>query len=84
MAVKTSLGRPGFAVEPRVLHRGLVAEGFVEIPTRTEHVIRVAALPWIHRDPFDRLLVAQCLEQRLALLTVDRAPLLYDCFVRLV
>jgi PIN domain nuclease of toxin-antitoxin system len=84
VAIKTSLGRPGFSVDPRLLHDSLLAEGFAELPIRATHIVRVAALPWVHRDPFDRLLVAQAMEERLTLLTVDATLKRYGRFVRVV
>ena len=84
VAIKTSLGRPDFSVDPGLLHRALVAEGFVELPINAAHLIRVATLPWVHRDPFDRLLVAQAMEDKLTLLTADATLKRYGRFVRLV
>jgi PIN domain nuclease of toxin-antitoxin system len=84
VAIKTSLGRPGFAVDPQRLHRALVAEGFVELAIQPAHIVRVASLPWLHRDPFDRLLVAQAIEERLTLLTADAALKAYGRMVRVV
>lgn len=84
VAIKTSLGRPDFAVDPGLLHRALVAEGFVELPISAAHLIRVATLPWVHCDPFDRLLVAQAMEDKLTLLTADATLKRYGRFVRLV
>ncbi len=84
VAIKTSLGRPGFSVDPGLLHRALLAEGFVEMPIRASHISRVASLPWVHRDPFDRLLVAQAAEEKLTLLTVDATLRRYGRFVRQV
>ncbi len=84
VAIKTSLGRPGFAVDPVLLHRALLAEGFSELPIRPAHLGRVATLPWVHRDPFDRLLVAQAAEDKLTLLTVDATLRRYGRFVRQV
>jgi PIN domain nuclease of toxin-antitoxin system len=84
VAFKTSVGRPGFVLDPRSLREGSIAQGFAELPIRAEHIVRVGALPWIHRDPFDRMLVAQCLEDKLTLLTVDRVLRGYVRFVRLV
>ena len=84
VAVKTSLGQPGFAVDPGLLHRALLAEGFVELPITAAHLVRVATLPWVHRDPFDRLLVAQALEEGLTLLTVDATLKRYGRFVKRV
>ncbi len=84
VAIKTSLGRPGFSVDPSRLHQALLAEGFTELAIRAPHVVRVATLPWLHRDPFDRLLVAQAMEERLTLLTADATLKGYGRFVRLV
>ena len=84
VAIKTSLGRTDFSVEPGLFHRALLAEGFVELPINASHLIRVATLPWVHRDPFDRLLVAQAMEDKLTLLTADATLKRYGRFVRLV
>ena len=84
VAIKTSLGRADFSIDPELLHQGLLAEGFVELPLRAAHVVRVATLPWIHRDPFDRLLIAQAIEDRLTLLTADAALAKYGRFVKVV
>jgi len=84
VAIKTSVGRPGFSVDPGMLHQALLAEGFVELPIRAVHLSRVAVLPWVHRDPFDRLLVAQAAEEKLTLLTVDATLRRYGRFVRQV
>ena len=82
VAIKTSLGRPDFSVEPGLLQQALLAEGFVELPIRAAHLARVAVLPWVHRDPFDRLLVAQAVEEKITLLTVDATLRRYGRFVR--
>lgn len=82
VAIKTSLGHPGFAVDPALLHRALLAEGFVELAITAPHVLRVARLPWVHRDPFDRLLVAQAIEEGLTLLTADATLKRYGRFVK--
>lgn len=84
VAIKTSLGRPDFAVDPGLLHRSMLAEGFVELPITAAHLVRVAALPWVHRDPFDRLLVAQAMQEGLTLLTMDATLKRYGRFVKLV
>ena len=81
VAVKTSLGRADFQVDPGLLHRGLLAQGFLEVPIAPAHLFRVASLPWVHRDPFDRLLVAQAVEEGLSLLTADAALKPYGHFV---
>jgi PIN domain nuclease of toxin-antitoxin system len=83
VAIKTSLGRPDFAVDPGLLQRALVAQGFVELPIAAALFVRVATLPWIHREPFDRLLVAQAIEEKLTLLTSDAVLKGYGRFVKL-
>ena len=84
VAIKTSIGRPDFQVDPALLHRSLVAEGFIEWPITAAHLSTVAGLPWVHRDPFDRLLVAQAMQDGLTLLTVDATLKRYGRFVRVV
>jgi PIN domain nuclease of toxin-antitoxin system len=84
VAIKTSLGRPDFSVDPGLLHRALLAEGFVELQINAAHLFRVATMPWVHRDPFDRLLVAQAMEDKLTLLTADATLKRYGRFVKLV
>lgn len=84
VAIKTSLGRPDFQVDAAVLRAGLLGQGFVELPIAAEHVLRVASLPWVHRDPFDRLLVAQAQTGKLTLLTQDAALAGYGRFVRVL
>jgi PIN domain nuclease of toxin-antitoxin system len=82
VAIKTSLGRDDFQVDPTALRGGLLREGFRELPIQVEHVLAVQHLPLIHRDPFDRLLVAQAAQEGLRLLTADRSLLGYGEVVR--
>ena len=84
VAIKTSLGRPDFQVDPKQLQSALLGEGFVEVAILPEHVIRVARLPWLHRDPFDRMLVAQAAAEKHTLLTSDSLLAGYGKFVRVV
>ena len=71
ITIKNSLGRKDFRVEPRLLRRGLLDNGYTELPITSEHVVSVDTLPPLHRDPFDRLLVAQALCEGVTLLTAD-------------
>ncbi len=73
VAIKTSLGKPGFRVDADQLRQGLRRQGLVELAIEAEHCLAVQHLPWIHRDPFDRLLVAQARHSGITLLTADRA-----------
>jgi len=74
VAIKAGLGRPDFPFDPHEVARGAVEAGFTELPVRADAAAQVASLPPHHRDPFDRLLVAQAMAGPLRLLTAD--PLL--------
>ena len=84
VANKTSLGRPDFVVDCQALHQALLIQGFIELPIQAAHISRVATLPWVHRDPFDRLLVAQAMVEGLSLLTSDATLKGYGRFVKVV
>ena len=71
VAIKRGLGRSDFRADPRLLRRGLLDNGYGELPIRSEHAVAVDGLPAIHKDPFDRILVAQCLVEGITLLTAD-------------
>jgi PIN domain nuclease of toxin-antitoxin system len=83
IAIKHSLGREDFQAEPSVLRRNLLSDGYVELPVSGEHAVAVATLPRIHRDPFDRMLVAQAIVEGVELLTVDGLLARYPGPVRL-
>lgn len=71
VAIKSGLARADFAVDARLLRRGLLDNGYGELPVASEHAVAIAGLPPIHRDPFDRLLVAQATVEGITLLTAD-------------
>ena len=71
ITIKNSLGRTDFRVEPRVLRRGLLDNGYTELPVTSQHAVGVDGLPDILRDPFDRLLLAQALSEGITLVTGD-------------
>lgn len=71
IAIKSGLGRDDFQVEPRLLRRGLLDNGYDELAITSQHAAAVADLPPIHKDPFDRILVAQALIEGFTLLTSD-------------
>ena len=68
-AIKARLGKLDADVNRLVAE--IEASGFSELPVKAVHAARVRDLPDIHRDPFDRLLVAQALSESLHLLTAD-------------
>ena len=71
IAIRRGLGRDDFKVDPRLLRRGLLDNGYDELPITSEHVVSVESLPPLHRDPFDRLLIAQATAEGVTLLTAD-------------
>ncbi|MGB5734404.1 MAG: type II toxin-antitoxin system VapC family toxin [Thiohalocapsa sp.] len=78
VAIKRALERPDFQVEPDLIRTAALGTGFVELPINGLHAIRVRQLPPLHRDPFDRLLVAQAQIEPLILLTDDPLVARYD------
>jgi len=74
IVIKRALGRDDFRVEPPRLRRGLVEAGYREIVIEGAHALAVGRLPPLHKDPFDRMLIAQAASEGAVLLTVD--PLL--------
>lgn len=72
ICIKNGLGRSDFVVDARDLRHGLLDQGFEELPIRAEHVLAVQALPARHKDPFDRLLLAQAIVEGRLLLTSDK------------
>jgi PIN domain nuclease of toxin-antitoxin system len=82
IAIKTRLGKiEASAVD---LVDAIEASGFLELPVRARHAVRVADLPLHHTDPFDRLLVSQAMVEPLRLLTVDTVLCQYSDLVTLV
>ena len=71
VAIKRGLDREDFQVDPRLLRRGLLDNGYRELPIISEHVVATESLPAIHKDPFDRILVAQATVEGITLLTTD-------------
>ncbi len=71
IAIKSSLGRSDFQADARLVRRGLLDNGYVELPVAGEHAVAVEGLPDIHKDPFDRMLVAQAMVEGVLLLTAD-------------
>lgn len=84
IAIKLGLGRADFKVDLPAMRGALSRMGFVELPVTGTHAEKVVELPPLHRDPFDRLLVAQSLSEPLILLTNDAQLTGYGTSVRLV
>ncbi len=84
IAIKNALGREDFRVDPRVLRRGLLDNGYLELPVTSQHAVNIDTLPAIHKDPFDRLLLAQAQSEGILLITSDAQLAKYPGPVRQV
>jgi PIN domain nuclease of toxin-antitoxin system len=84
VAIKRGLGREDFKVDARLLRRGLLDNGYGELPIVSDHVVATEGLPPIHKDPFDRILVAQATVEGITLLTMDSLVSQYPGPIRTV
>ena len=75
--IKNQLGRADFNVDPRQLWRRLLLNGYEELAITSEHTLAVDFLPPLHKDPFDRILLAQAKVEGFNLLTVDEKLIEY-------
>jgi PIN domain nuclease of toxin-antitoxin system len=73
ISTKVRLGKLDAATLPATLTRRIADLGAITLPVTVEHGLLAGTLRWDHRDPFDRLLVAQAMLEELVLVTVDRA-----------
>jgi PIN domain nuclease of toxin-antitoxin system len=84
ITIKHGLGRRDFRVDPNLLRRGLLENGYTELPITGRHALATAHLPPLHTDPFDRMLVAQAESEGALLLTADEIVARYPGPVRKV
>jgi PIN domain nuclease of toxin-antitoxin system len=84
IVIKRGLNRSDFAVDPHLLSRGLLENGYQQLLISTQHTLYSGTLPMIHKDPFDRLLLAQAVSEGIALLTADDIMAKYPAPVILV
>jgi PIN domain nuclease of toxin-antitoxin system len=84
IAIKNTLGRDDFRADARLLRRGLLDNGYAELPITSQHAVNVDGLPLLHKDPFDRLLLAQAINEGITLVTGDAQLARYSGPVRKV
>ena len=84
VVIKNALGRSDFRVEPRRLRDGLIQNGYGELAIRSEHALAAGLLPPVHKDPFDRILIAQAQVEDATLLTTDTKLVRYPGPIRVV
>jgi len=71
VVIKSSLGRTDFQVDAALLRKGLIDNGYIELPITSAHALTVGLLTDIHRDPFDRIMIAQAISEGILMLTSD-------------
>ena len=84
ISIKRALNRPDFRTEASVLRAGLLANEYRELPIEGRHCLALSVLPKLHRDPFDRMLIAQAMSEGMLLVTTDRKIAAYDGPIRRV
>ncbi len=84
IAIKKRLQRPDFRFDPRAIRRQLIDDGYEELPVLGQHAGEVDSLPPKHKDPFDRILIAQAMVEGIALLTADAVIAKYPDPIRKV
>ena len=77
IVIKKGIGRDDFKVDPERMRKMLVLNDYTELAITAEHVLRLSALPSLHKDPFDRMLIAQARSEGMLLMTVDSAVIEY-------
>ncbi|MCG6534890.1 MAG: type II toxin-antitoxin system VapC family toxin [Syntrophales bacterium LBB04] len=78
IVIKLGLGRENFKVDPHRLKKMLIAHGYTELPITAEHALKIISLPSLHKDPFDRMLIAQARAEGMLLLTGDASVSQYQ------
>jgi PIN domain nuclease of toxin-antitoxin system len=84
ITIKNGLGRTDFQVDARRLRRGLIDNGYLELAISAQHVLGVSDLPPLHKDPFDRLLIAQSTAEGIVLISADPAIAQYPGSIEIV
>ncbi|MCD7897555.1 MAG: type II toxin-antitoxin system VapC family toxin [Planctomycetaceae bacterium] len=84
VSIKSALNRREFKVDARVLRRHLLDSGCIELAVDGMHAAATSELPAIHKDPFDRVLVAQAMVEGITILTADSRICSYPAPTRLV
>jgi len=79
--IKKNLNRKDFQVDPDALYWGLLDNGYIELDITSRHTLLIASLPAVHKDPFDRILVAQAKAEDAMLLTSDKTLAHYPAVI---
>lgn len=84
IAIKHGKGLSSFQARPGLVRGALLENGYIELDVAGKHVIAIANLPPLHKDPFDRILIAQAMVEGITLLTADKVIAKYPGPIRKV
>ena len=84
ISIKAQIGRISFLARPNEIAKSALDSGFLELPVRSEAAAHVVQLPLHHRDPFDRLLIAQAISEPARFCTVDKGLAPYSNLVQFI
>ena len=81
IVIKSSQNRKDFIIDPFILYDNLLIDGYIELPITGRHTLGVKNLPMHHKDPFDRIILAQSIVENITLLTSDKIMTKYPASV---
>ena len=84
IAIKHALGKPDFSFDPLTIYQALVENNYTELSITSSHATAIQHLQKIHKDPFDRMLIAQAIAENMLLMTADRTIVKYSAPVLFV
>ena len=84
VAIKRGRNHANFTIEAGALRESLFDAGFQELPIQSNHIFSLTGLPHIHKDPFDRLILAQAIAENMVLLTTDHVLASYPGPIKLI
>lgn len=80
--IKSQLGRDDFSINATAFRRNLIENDYIELPILGKHTLTLAQLADIHKDPFDRILLAQSISEGLTLISTDKQLIKYGAYVQ--
>lgn len=84
IAIKQGKGLPAFHADPGLLRGSALQNGYAELDVTGRHILAISNLPSLHKDPFDRVLIAQAMVEGITLLTADKTIARYPGPIRKV
>ena len=84
IVIKRNSDRIDFNVDPSIIYNSLLENDYNEIVINSKHSIAIGTLPMHHKDPFDRILLAQSIVENMSLLTADKKMAQYPASIILI